>query len=150
MGKFKTLSSTYSKGEMFGYLIGMFGQNIIYQVIAAGLVAYYFNSVLCIPAGIVSTIVFIARIWDAINDPMMGTLVDKTHTKWGKCRPYLIIFPGIIGLMTVLTFLNGNYATAQKAAEAASGAGAVSAQMIFIVAWAAVSYIVWGYALHRL
>ena len=132
MGKVKKLSNTYSKGEMFGYLVGMFGQNIIYQVIAAGLISYYMGSVLYIPAVAISVIIFIARIWDALNDPMMGTIVDKTHTKWGKCRPYLIIFPAIIGLMTILCFLNGRYTDAEGFGK------------ILIVGWAALSYIVWG------
>ncbi len=122
---------TYGKGELFGYLVGMFGQNMIYQVIAAGLVSVYLGTVLYIPAGIVSVIIFVARIWDAINDPMMGTIVDRTHTKWGKCRPYLIIFPFIIGAMTILCFMNGIY----------TNPGASKA---LIVAWAATSYIMWG------
>ena len=75
----------------------------------------------------------VARIWDAINDPMMGTIVDKTRSKWGKCRPYLIIFPGIIGLVTILCFINGNYAEAST-----------NMQKVMIVAWAAISYIAWG------
>ncbi len=140
----KISKNTYTKGELIGYLTGMFGQNLIYQVVAAGLVSYYLGKVICIPAGAVSAIIFVARIWDAINDLMMGTIVDKTHSKWGKCRPYLIIFPAIIGLMTVLCFINGDYPAAKAAAEAAKGEGAISAQMVFIVAWAAASYIIWG------
>ena len=133
MGKTATKLSrnTYTKGEMFGYLIGMFGQNIIYQVIAAGLVSVYLGTVIYIPASAVGIIIFVARIWDAINDPMMGTIVDRTHTKWGKCRPYLIFFPFIIGVMTILCFVNGIY----------TNPGASKA---LIVAWAAASYIIWG------
>ncbi len=133
MGKTATKLSrnTYTGGELFGYLVGMFGQNLIYQVIAAGLVSVYLGTVLYIPAGVVSAIIFIARIWDAINDPMMGTIVDKTHTKWGKCRPYLIFFPVIIGAFTILCFMNGIY----------TNPGASKA---LIIAWAAASYIIWG------
>ncbi|MBR1761783.1 MAG: MFS transporter [Eubacterium sp.] len=127
----ETKNNTYTKKELFGYLTGMFGQNLIYQVIAAGLVSIYLGSVLYIPAFAVSVILFVARIWDAINDPMMGTIVDRTHTKWGKCRPYLIIFPGIIGLMTILCFINGIYTHP-------------GASKVLIVTWAAVSYIAWG------
>jgi sugar (glycoside-pentoside-hexuronide) transporter len=123
---------TYTKKELGGYLVGMFGQNIIYNIVATGLY-FYFQNVICLPAMALGWIFAIARVWDAINDPMMGTIVDKTRTKWGKCRPYLIIFPGIIGVVTILTFLNGNYATASS-----------SAQKVLIVAWAAVSYIIWG------
>lgn len=123
---------TYTKKELVGYLAGMFGQNLIYNIVSTGLY-FYFQNVICLPAMALGWIMTIARIWDAINDPMMGTIVDKTKSKWGKCRPYLIIFPGIIGLITILAFLNGNYATADT-----------TASKVLIVAWAAISYIAWG------
>lgn len=125
-------AKTYTKKEATGYLVGMFGQNLIYNIVATGLY-FYFQNVICLPAMALGWIMTIARIWDAINDPMMGTIVDKTHSKWGKCRPYLIIFPAIIGVITILTFVNGNYAEASS-----------TAQKVLIVGWAAVSYIAWG------
>ena len=125
-------AKTYTKKEATGYLVGMFGQNLIYNIVATGLY-FYFQNVICLPAMALGWIMTIARIWDAINDPMMGTIVDKTHSKWGKCRPYLIIFPAIIGVITILTFINGNYAEASS-----------TAQKVLIVGWAAVSYIAWG------
>ena len=123
---------TYTNKELGGYLVGMFGQNLIYNIVATGLY-FYFQNVICLPAMALGWIMTIARVWDAINDPMMGTIVDKTKTKWGKCRPYLIIFPGIIGVVTILTFINGNYANATT-----------SAQKALIIGWAAVSYVAWG------
>lgn len=124
---------TYTKKERNMYLAGMFGQNMIYNIIATGLIGFYLQYVIYIPVIAIGWIVAVARVWDAINDPMMGTIVDKTKSKWGKCRPYLIIFPAIIGVITILTFVNGNYA------EASTKAGKV-----LIVVWAAVSYILWG------
>lgn len=123
---------TYTGKELVGYLVGMFGQNLIYNIVATGLY-FYFQNVICLPAMALGWIMTISRIWDAINDPMMGTIVDKTKSKWGKCRPYLIIFPAIIGLVTILTFINGNYAAASS-----------TSQKVLIVAWAAISYIAWG------
>lgn len=123
---------TYTKRELRGYLVGMFGQNLIYNIVATGLY-FYFQNVICLPAMALGWIFAFARVWDAVNDPMMGTIVDKTRTKWGKCRPYLIFFPAIIGVVTILTFLNGNYAEAST-----------TTQRVLIVAWAAVSYIAWG------
>lgn len=123
---------TYTNKELGGYLVGMFGQNLIYNIVATGLY-FYFQNVICLPAMALGWIMTIARVWDAINDPMMGTIVDKTKTKWGKCRPYLIIFPGIIGVVTILTFINSNYANATT-----------TAQKALIIGWAAVSYIAWG------
>lgn len=123
---------TYSKKERNMYLAGMFGQNMIYNIIATGLIGYYLQYVIYIPVIAIGWIVAVARVWDAVNDPMMGTIVDKTKSKWGKCRPYLIIFPAIIGVITILTFINGNYATASSTGK------------VVIVAWAAISYILWG------
>ena len=123
---------TYTNKELSGYLVGMFGQNLIYNIVATGLY-FYFQNVICLPAMALGWIMTIARVWDAINDPTMGTIVDKTKTKWGKCRPYLIIFPGIIGVVTILTFINSNYANATT-----------TAQKALIIGWAAVSYVAWG------
>ena len=100
---------TYTKKELAGYLTGLAGQNIIYNIIATGL-AFYFQSVIFLPAIACSLIFALARVWDAINDPMMGTIVDKTHTKWGKCKPYLLFVPAVIMVTTILPFVNGMYA----------------------------------------
>ena len=100
---------TYTKKELAGYLTGLAGQNIIYNIIATGL-AFYFQSVIFLPAIACSLIFALARVWDAVNDPMMGTIVDKTKTKWGKCKPYLLFVPAVIMVSTILPFLNGMYA----------------------------------------
>ncbi len=126
---------TYTKRECAMYLTGLFGQNMIYNIVATGLY-YYFQNVICLPAIALGWIFALARVWDAINDPIMGTFVDKTHTKWGKCRPYLIFAPLLICVITCVAFLNGNYATAK--------ANGNSTAMVLIVTWAAVSYVLWG------
>ena len=124
--------NTYTKKERNMYLIGLLGQNMIYNIIGTGM-AFYFQSVIFIPAMAISVIMGIARVWDAINDPMMGTIVDRTRTKWGKCRPYLFFVPGIVLVTTILTFINGQY----------SGANSATTNAI-IIGWAGVSYILWG------
>ncbi len=105
----KDYSKTYTKKELAGYLTGLAGQNIIYNIIASGL-AFYFQSVIFIPVAAYTAIFAIARVWDAINDPMMGTIVDKTKTKWGKCKPYLLFVPVVILVTTILPFINSMYA----------------------------------------
>ena len=81
----------------------------------------------------ISVIFFVARVWDAINDPMMGSIVDHTRTKWGKCKPYLMFVPIPIGIITILTFCNKTYTD-----YTSTGAH------VLIIAWAAISYILWG------
>lgn len=123
---------TYTPKERNMYLLGMAGQNMIYNIIGTGLY-FYFQSVIFIPAIAISIFMAVARVWDAINDPMMGTIVDKTNSKYGKCRPYLMVIPPIIFVITVAAFCNGIYSDSNSAAENA-----------LIVGWAAVSYILWG------
>ncbi|MBQ6380430.1 MAG: MFS transporter [Clostridia bacterium] len=103
------MKNTYTKKEMVGYLVGLAGQNILYNIIATGL-AFYFQSVIFLPAIACSLIFALARVWDAINDPIMGTIVDKTKTKWGKCKPYLLFVPAVILVTTIIPFFNGMYA----------------------------------------
>lgn len=124
--------NTYTKKERNMYLIGLLGQNMVYNIIGTGM-AFYFQSVIFIPAMAISVIMGVARVWDAINDPMMGTIVDRTRTKWGKCRPYLFFVPGIIMVTTILTFINGQYSGSNSATTNA-----------LIIGWAGVSYILWG------
>lgn len=123
---------TYSGKELTGYLVGLAGQNIIYNIISAALM-YYFQSVIFLPAMAYSTIVAIARVWDAVNDPMMGNIVDKTHTKWGKCKPYLLFVPAVVLVTTILPFINSQYSPSDPGWKKA-----------LIIGWAGFSYILWG------
>ncbi len=124
--------NTYTKKERNMYLIGLLGQNMIYNIITTGM-TFYFQSVIFIPAMAISVIMGIARVWDAINDPMMGTIVDRTRSKYGKCRPYLFFVPGIVMITTFLTFVNAQYSTANSPTKNA-----------LIIVWAGISYILWG------
>lgn len=123
---------TYTSKERNMYLLGLAGQNMIYNIIGTGLY-FYFQSVIFVPAMAISIFMAVARVWDAINDPMMGTIVDKTNTKWGKCRPYLLFIPPVVLVITILTFCNGIYSSSNS-----------NLQNVFIIGWAAVSYILWG------
>lgn len=131
----KMKKNTYTGREAAMYLVGLGGQNMIYNIIATGLY-FYFQNVICLNAVALGWIFALARVWDAINDPMMGTIVDKTKTKWGKCRPYLLFVPPVVMVITIATFLNGNYAAAERAGN--------MPKMVLITAWAAISYILWG------
>ena len=74
----------------------------------------------------VGIVMVIARIWDAINDPMMGTIIDNTHTRWGKFKPYIITGAVLNSIFIVLLFL-------RFCAE----------QGAFVVVFA-LTYILWG------
>lgn len=124
---------TYTAKERNMYLLGMLGQNMIYNIVSTGLY-FYFQNVIFIPAMAIGVVMAIAKVWDAINDPIMGTIVDKTHSKWGKCRPYLMFTPVLVGVITILCFCNGIYTEADSTGK------------ILIVAWMGISYLMWDVA----
>jgi sugar (Glycoside-Pentoside-Hexuronide) transporter len=127
---------TYTKSERNYYLASMFGQNILYNVVGAS-VTYYLGSVLFIPAAVYGFILTFGRIFDALNDPIMGTIVDRTRTKWGKCRPYLMIAPVMIFFVVLMNFWNiGIY-------DASLG---LRGKNFGIVAWAFAAYILYDVA----
>lgn len=128
---------TYTATEKNMYLVGMAGQNVIYNIVGAAL-AYYLQFTLLIPAFVVSTIMALARVWDAFNDPMMGTIVDKTRSKWGKCRPYLLFVPIPIFVITVACFTNFGFYD--------PSVGVFTGNNALIVIYAAVTYVLWGMA----
>lgn len=124
--------NTYTPKERNLYLMGMIGQNMIYNIINTGLV-FYLSNVIFIPQWATGIIFTVARVWDAINDPMMGTICDHTRSKWGKCRPYLIFVPGVVMITTILTFVNIQYT------DATTPTG-----QTLMIAWAGIAYILWG------
>ncbi|KAF0227467.1 MAG: glycoside/pentoside/hexuronide transporter [Erysipelotrichaceae bacterium] len=83
-------------------LAGM-GQNIVYNLVIT-LVMFYYTDVALIKPEVVASIMFFTRLWDAINDPLMGMIVDKTKTRFGKLRPYLMAVPIPLAIFTILTF----------------------------------------------
>ena len=91
--------------EKIRYAVGAIG--FPYAVIMfSGLIMYYFTDVLGISAAAAGTLLLIARIWDGINDPMMGVIVDKTHSRWGKARPYIFVGGLLMAVFTYLLFTN--------------------------------------------
>ena len=83
--------STLGKiGKYCRYGVGAIGLDLSYGMFYTYL-SYYLSSVLHIPEAFLLILTPIARIWDGINDPMMGTIVDNTRTKFGKYRPWILI-----------------------------------------------------------
>ena len=88
-----------------GYSFGEIGSQCSWTLISSYLTVYYTDVVGLTPV-IISAIMLIARIWDAINDPMFGAIAEKTKSKWGRFRPYILWGAPILALFNCLTFLN--------------------------------------------
>ena len=119
----KTKLSLKSK---ISYGLGAVGKDMVYML-SASYVLYYFQDVLGVSAVAMGIILLAARIFDAFNDPIMGVIVARTKTRWGKFRPWLMI-----GTLTnaVILFLMFSCPPSLDAGG--------------LVAYAAVTYILWG------
>ncbi|MDQ0229653.1 MFS transporter [Metabacillus malikii] len=145
--------------EKVGYASGDLASNLIYQTISIYLLFFYTN-IYGISAGAAATMFFVVRIIDAISDPLVGALVDRTNTRFGRFRPYLLYwaipFAGLaflcfttpdfteggkliyayvtyVGLSIVYTFVNVPYAALTPAITANNSeiVSLTSVRMIF-------------------
>lgn len=103
--------------EMFGHAIAGFGQNLIFGLWSSYMLVFY-TDIFGISAGAASIIMLLTRVWDGVNDPMMGTIADHTRTKWGRYRPWLLFMAPIIVVFLVLNFSTPDLSPALKVAYA--------------------------------
>jgi GPH family glycoside/pentoside/hexuronide:cation symporter len=99
--------------EKIGYAVGDAASNIYFQTFLLFLL-YFYTDVVGISAAAVATMFVVTRIWDAVNDPLMGTVADRTNTRWGKFRPYLLWLALPIGVLGVLTFTTPEFGSTGK------------------------------------
>jgi len=99
--------------ERVGYALGDTASNLFFQTFIL-FITFFYTDVFGISAKAVGTMFLITKIWDAVNDPMMGLIADRTKTRWGKFRPYLLWFAIPFGLIGVLTFTTPNLSVGGK------------------------------------
>ena len=75
---------------------------------------YFYTDIFLLPASIAATMFLITRIFDGVNDPIMGMIADRTETKWGKFRPYLLWFCIPLAIAGFLTFTTPNFGLTGK------------------------------------
>jgi glycoside/pentoside/hexuronide:cation symporter, GPH family len=89
--------------EKIGYALGDSASNFYWKINEFFLLFFY-TDVFGISAGAAGTMFLVARVWDAVIDPVMGAIADRTSTRWGRFRPYLLWVAVPIGLAGVLMF----------------------------------------------
>ncbi len=111
--------------EILSFSSSAFGRSMIYTLMSTFLLIFYTDAMQLTPthAGL---IILAARIFDAANDPIMGIIADKTKTKFGKLRPYLLFSPFLIMISTAALFYVPDFDYNGR------------------LAYAAVTYILWG------
>ena len=95
---------SFNVGDKVGYALGDFGCAAFFAFVSSYLMVFY-TDVLGISAAAVGTLFVVARFWDAVNDPIMGVLLDKAQsTKHGKFRPYVVRFGLPMVIIGILAF----------------------------------------------
>ncbi|WP_373266858.1 MFS transporter [Hungatella hathewayi] len=89
--------------EKIGYAAGDTANNLIFGMLSSYALVF-FTDVALLPVGIVTSLLLLARVWDAVNDPLMGVITDRLNPRTGKYRPYFLILPIPLAILFVLTF----------------------------------------------
>lgn len=114
------------KKELNMFAIGGMGQGMIYAMMSSYISDYYVN-VLQLPLAFVLILMLAARVWDAINDPLMGMIADKSKaTKLGKMKKYILYGIAPIAILTVLLYMSPDLPKTE------------------LMIYAAVTYVLWG------
>ena len=112
--------------QKFGYGLGAIGKDLVYALVSS-FILYYYNDVLGISGTFTGVMMMAARVFDAFNDPLMGVVVEKTHTRMGKFRPWILSGTLLNGLI-----LYGMFAMP----ESVTGTS--------MLLYASVAYVIWG------
>lgn len=115
-----------SAKEKVSYGLGAVGKDMVYML-SATYILYYYQDIMGVSAIAMGIILMAARVFDAFNDPIMGVIVAKTKTRWGKFRPWLFIGTITNAIILFVMF---------SAPPSLKGSG--------LVAYAAITYILWG------
>lgn len=101
----QTSSARLSFNEKFSYALGDTASNFFFQFFGIFIV-YYYTDVYGLSTGSVTTMLLVVKLWDWVTDPIMGIIADRTNTRWGKFRPYLLWMAIPYGAIGYLMFIN--------------------------------------------
>lgn len=90
--------------EKIGYGLGDMSSSMFWKLFGAYLMIFY-TDVFGISAAVVGTMFAVTRVWDSFFDPVVGAVADRTSSRWGRFRPYLLFLAVPFGVIGILTFL---------------------------------------------
>ena len=104
---------TISWKERICYGLGDTASCLTFQTISLYLMYFYTDVVGIAPAAL-ATLFLVMRLWDGVNDPLMGIIIDKTKSRWGKSRPYFLWMALPYGVISVLIFSSPGFSAVGK------------------------------------
>ena len=107
------------------YGAGAFGKDLVYAIVAT-FYMFYLTDICKISPIFIGNLFLAARLFDAVNDPVMGLIVDNTRTRWGKFRPWILLGTVLNAIVLVFLFLNPALSASQQ------------------LTYVAVTYLLWG------
>lgn len=113
-----TPRSTLSAKEKLGYGLGDTASHFVWDMVGFWILIFYTDT-FGISAAAAGTIMLAARVWDMANDPLMGIIADRTSTRWGKFRPYLLWVSLPYAFLAVMAFSTPDFGTTGKVIYAA-------------------------------
>jgi len=115
MEEIKSTPKASSVGTKISYSIGDIGCNFVWTFVAGFLILYYTDSV-GMSAAFVGTMIFISRVLDGVTDLVMGGIIEKTNTRWGKARPWILFtcLPLAVSLVLLFNVPEGFSETGQQ------------------------------------
>lgn len=108
-----SLSSKLSIKEKIGYSLGDTASHFVWDMVGFWLLFFY-TDIYGISAAAAGTIMLIARFWDMAIDPVIGIISDRTNTRWGKFRPYILFGAVPYAVLAILTFTTPNFGEVGK------------------------------------
>lgn len=94
--------------EKIGYGFGDMASSMFWKLFGSYLMIFY-TDVFGLPAAVVGTLFLVTRVWDSAFDPIVGVVADRTHSRWGKFRPYLLFMAIPFSVIGVLTFVTPSF-----------------------------------------
>ena len=99
--------------EKIGYGLGDMASSMFWKLFGSYLMIFY-TDVFGMSAAVVGTMFLVTRVWDSAFDPIVGIIADRTHSRWGKFRPYLLFLAFPFAFIGILTFTTPEWSMTAK------------------------------------